>query len=198
MVVIVSLPGCAFMPFVFAPFVPSQVPKKITKRDGQPIRHFVGFRVQRRGISLMMHRVHRLCLLTMLLAVVAHAQHVKPNVKRQDAGGCAVIDSKFGPLSCPNGSSCGSYYTLQTEECNIDNEEDCEVLVPITVCCGKYATYEDGGDNCAFAKMKEPNVRSQLVELAKDNEILVPTCKGAYVPTRIAFREHKEMDHDRL
>jgi hypothetical protein len=39
--------------------------------------------------------------------------------------------------------------------------------------------------------MKDPHVRSRLLALAEDNDILVPTRGGAYVPARIAFRENK-------
>jgi hypothetical protein len=39
--------------------------------------------------------------------------------------------------------------------------------------------------------MKDPRTRSRILELAEDNEILVPTCSGAYVPARIAFRDRK-------
>lgn len=45
--------------------------------------------------------------------------------------------------------------------------------------------------SCAFTEMKDPHVRSRLLALAEDNDILVPTRGGAYVPARIAFRENK-------
>jgi hypothetical protein len=134
-------------------------------------------------------------MVLVLVAGMANAQ--LPNTRGsvpEEAGGCKVIDGKFGPLQCPNGSSCGTYYTLQTEECNLDNEPYCETLLPISVCCGRYGNYQDSGANCSLAKMKDPAVRSRLVELAKSNEILVPTCSGAYVPARIAFQQHKRID----
>jgi hypothetical protein len=37
-----------------------------------------------------------------------------------------------------------------------------------------------------------------MLELARNNEILVPTCSGAYIPARIAFRERKEKDNGGL
>lgn len=34
---------------------------------------------------------------------------------------CKNIGSKFGPITCPNKASRGSYYTLQTWNCNIES-----------------------------------------------------------------------------
>jgi hypothetical protein len=39
--------------------------------------------------------------------------------------------------------------------------------------------------------MKNRGVRSRILELAKTETLLVPTCNGAYVPAEIAFGEHK-------
>jgi len=49
---------------------------------------------------------------------------------------------------------------------------------------------------CTITEMKDPQVRSRILELAKDNEILVPTCSGAYIPAGIAFRQYLEKDKD--
>jgi hypothetical protein len=68
------------------------------------------------------------------------------------------------------------------------------MLLPIAVCCGKYPTYIDSGALCVITEMKEPHVRSRILELALENEILVPTCTGAYVPARTAFRKSKWRD----
>jgi len=105
---------------------------------------------------------------------------------------CSSVEGRSGPFRCPNGSACGTYYTLQTEGCNVDNE--CDSLVAFTVCCGKYPNYTNNG-LCGIAEMKDPRIRSRILDLAKNNEILVPTCSGAYVPARIAFREHRGKDN---
>jgi hypothetical protein len=128
-----------------------------------------------------MKKIWLVLLIVMLSAVVASAQREHA----QDVGACVSVDGKFGPLRCPI-SSCGTYYTLQTEQCTEDNE--CDMLLPISTCCGKFPSYVQGG-LCVITEMKDPRVRSHILELAKDNEILVPTCNGAYVPARLAFRQ---------
>lgn len=107
--------------------------------------------------------------------------------------GCGVLDFCCnGPYRCPNGSSCGSYVTASWEECNIDNEEFCVIQETESFCCGKYQIPVYEGDPCGLAEMKDPRARSRLLELAKDNEILVPTCRGAHLPAEIALRGRKE------
>jgi hypothetical protein len=49
-----------------------------------------------------------------------------------------ALDGTIGPIRCPNGSSCGSYYTAQTENCTEDNADQCSILEPESYCCGKY------------------------------------------------------------
>jgi hypothetical protein len=46
--------------------------------------------------------------------------------------------------------------------------------------------------------MKEPAIRLRVLELAEDSEILVPTCTGAYIPARIAFRGYKDRSNGGL
>jgi hypothetical protein len=109
---------------------------------------------------------------------------------------CASVDGETGPVRCPS-SACGTYYTLQTESCNEDNE--CDYLTAISVCCGQYPNYQVS-DLCLITEMKDPGVRSRIAELAEEegSEILVRTCSGAYIPARIAFRAHKERNNGGL
>jgi hypothetical protein len=106
--------------------------------------------------------------------------------------------SMFGPINCPNGSSCGQYYTYQSEKC--DGHNVCVPVNPITICsgvhnsCKGYDAAEPGDDYCLSAEMKEPGAKSRILELAKINQILVPTCSGAYVPAKAAFREKSERE----
>jgi len=83
----------------------------------------------------------------------------------------------------------------QGEDCDIDNEGMRFVLVPTSFCCDKYHIPLPT-DPCLFTEMRDPHVRSRLLELAEENDILVPTCSGAYVPARIAFREQKGKGND--
>ena len=71
------------------------------------------------------------------------------------------------------------------------------MLVPNSFCCDKYHIPLPE-DSCLFTEMKDPHARSRLLELAEENDILVPTCSGAYVPARIAFRENKGEDNGGL
>lgn len=107
-------------------------------------------------------------------------------------GGCAAVDGTFGPLRCPNGSSCGTYSTLTTELCATDNEDYCDMLIAFPVCCGKYNALVDTGDPCLITELRDRRNRSRILELAIDDEILVPSCSGAYIPARIALREKRE------
>jgi hypothetical protein len=103
---------------------------------------------------------------------------------------CGVVDTVNGPFRCPNGASCGTYYTPNFEQCDIDNEDECEFWDPLAFCCARYNLKLNPGDPCAFAKVKDPRARALLIELAEDNEILVPTCQGAYLPLEVVLRGH--------
>jgi len=101
---------------------------------------------------------------------------------------CQSVIGYTGPYNCPNGSKCGQYINFSVDTCNLD---DCTMLVPYNVCCNAYPNYQVGG-GCSMAEMKSPRVRRRILELAEENEILVPTCSGAYIPARIAFRQYHE------
>ena len=106
---------------------------------------------------------------------------------------CGIFKSRFGPIRCPN-SGCGArYYTTQIAKCV--SAEACLYWVPSPVCCGQYSTLVDGGD-CIITEFKDPKARSRIFQFAGNNDILVPTFSGAYVPARIALRERKGGNHD--
>ncbi len=139
-----------------------------------------------------MTRVILAALFAVLSCAVALTQQSKPQSSREHqppgAYGCAAVEGENGPIRCPNGSGCGSYYNIATQDCNIENEDECMVLEPYSNCCGAYPNYIAYG-SCIFTEMRFPRVRSAILELASDYEILVPTCSGAYVPARIAFHD---------
>jgi hypothetical protein len=144
-----------------------------------------------------MDRSSWLLAFTLLSLATASAQHFasQVSVKSSDVS-CQSVESQNGPFRCPNGSSCGTYVTLSTETCNIEYPV-CNILAPVSYCCGRFPI-DAPSDPCAFTKMRDPLVRSRILELAEENDILIPTCSGAYVPARIAFREHKEKDNGGL
>jgi len=144
-----------------------------------------------------MDRVHWLLAFVLLTVAAAYGQRsTGQSPIRQDTG-CEVVDLWNGPYQCPNGSSCGTYNTVSGEACNIDNGADCVVLVPTSFCCGRYHIPLPQ-DACLITEAKDPHARSRLLELAEENDILVPTCSGAYVPAGIALREHKGKDNGGL
>jgi hypothetical protein len=110
--------------------------------------------------------------------------------------GCVAVSGN-GPYRCPNGSGCGTYYTYSGGDCNVDNEASCMTMQIVSFCCGKYPI-NTPIDPCLITKMNNPLVRRRILELAEDNEILVPTCNGAYVPAKIAFRDHKDRGYGGL
>jgi hypothetical protein len=95
-----------------------------------------------------------------------------------------------GRTVAPMDRAVGTYYTVTGEDCNEDNEETCTTLTPYSYCCGKFSNVWPT-DECLIAKLKDPHVRERILELAEDNEILVPTCSGAYVPANLVLRPHK-------
>jgi hypothetical protein len=127
-----------------------------------------------------------------LSVVVACAQQTGP--VPQGAGPC-VSPHTNGPYRCPK-TSCGTYTTVTSDDCNIDNEDNCQSLVPVSICCGAYTNYAAGGDPCLITEMRDPRNKARILELAEEYEILVPICSGAYVPARIALAEHKKKGKD--
>jgi hypothetical protein len=93
-----------------------------------------------------------------------------------------------------------NHFTYNRSKC--DGHSACAVMNPVTICgrvgCKGYDVAEPG-DDCLITELREPGVKSRILELAEADEILIPTCSGAYIPARIAFRQEKlEWARDRL
>ena len=86
---------------------------------------------------------------------------------------------------------CGATFTSLRIDGNCKADEECESFTATTFCCGALTHYEQDGWDCFGTEMQNASVQKHLLELAKTNEVLVPTCHGAYVPARIAFRQRK-------
>jgi hypothetical protein len=123
---------------------------------------------------------------------VAVAGFACAQARSQAEGGCSAVEGTFGPLRCPNGSSCGTYSTLTTEPCTIDNQSFCDMLIAFPVCCGKYSSLIDSGDQCLITELRDRDNRLRILELAEDEEVLVASCGGAYFPARIALRDNNK------
>jgi hypothetical protein len=143
-------------------------------------------------------RISRWLLSSVLLSLVAASGQQtsgQGSVRSSDVS-CMSYPYANGPYQCPNGSSCGTYVTYSGLDCSVEFPS-CNVLAPTSFCCGKFPI-NTPSDPCLFTEMRDPHVRSRLLELAADNDILVPTCSGAYVPARIAFRGNKGKDNGGL
>lgn len=104
---------------------------------------------------------------------------------------CEDVLQSF-PVSCPNGSSCGTYRSFVGDTCNVDDL--CIYLVPVYYCCQKYVNYEEASLCRIAKKMQDERYRSTILELAKYHEVLIPNCQGAYVPARLAFAHAQSKD----
>ena len=109
-------------------------------------------------------------------------------------GKCVTLNYVY-PIRCPN-SGCGELYPAYLSE-GCDLEGPCVYLGYTSWCCGQYMNVQVQG-RCLLAEMKGKRVRSRILELAKKNEIVVPTCSGAYVPARIALQEGGERNNGGL
>lgn len=58
----------------------------------------------------------------------------------KEVGGCEVVDSVNGPYRCPNQGCGATYYTFTTEDC-FDSDGFCEMLIPVSICCGAFGNY---------------------------------------------------------
>jgi len=50
-------------------------------------------------------------------------------------------------------------------------------------------------DYCNFTDLKREPMRSRILELAKERDLIVPTCSGAYAPARMVLRPDEERSH---
>lgn len=100
------------------------------------------------------------------------------------SGTCAVdIQGTVG--TCGNSAGCSDVYPITWPGDACDFTGSCEYFVNTTTsCCGiqGYSYLTDSGTTCEWAKFKDPKMRQDLIELAKTENILIPDCRGAYVP----------------
>lgn len=136
------------------------------------------------------------CLLVVLLPAVFNGQTPSGPTPQVEQG-CAAFQSRFPGIRCPNAGCGETYTTYMSEACNIDNGAFCTDFQPQFFCCNHFVINVPNGV-CLFTKMREPRVRSRILELSKKNTILVPTCTGAYIPATVAFKSAEEKNNDGL
>jgi hypothetical protein len=80
-----------------------------------------------------------------------------------------------------NNAGCGeTFVNYGATSCTFSGN-GCFYFTPITICCGTYSNYTEDG-YCNLAKLQDNQVRLKLLELAQTTDLLIPNCKGAYVP----------------
>jgi hypothetical protein len=99
-----------------------------------------------------------------LVTSLGQGSLVKGSVSPQDTGCAYYPYPPNGPFTCTQGLSCGQYWTISYgEQCNVENLESCNVLEPISYCCGKYhATWPI--DPCMITEMKDAHSRNRRGE----------------------------------
>lgn len=61
-----------------------------------------------------------------------------------------------------------------------------------TNCCGIYQIYYDYSPwGCFWTKLQDAKFESKLAQLNQTEEILVPSCNGAYIPFQTAVKSKK-------
>lgn len=139
-------------------------------------------------------------LSVLLLAAAALAQSTSRGNVATAAGGQSVSPDYTGcanliavqPIRCPN-QGCGETHPAVVYEplCDPDSPYLCIDLQYGTWCCGAYQNYVDTGD-CIYAEVRHDPLKSRILELAKERDILVPTCGSAYVPAGLVLRAGRE------
>lgn len=105
------------------------------------------------------------------------------------SGVCAV-NVTFDVLTCGNSAGCSDVYPVTWIGDPCDFTGACEYFVNTTTsCCGiqGYSYLTDSGTTCEWAKLKDPGIRKELLELTANEDILIPNCSGAYVPATAAL-----------
>lgn len=95
------------------------------------------------------------------------------------------------PVNCPNAGCHEQFPSLLLDRCGIGGFGPCQYFVKISWCCGAYQNWSSPS-NCLMTEMNDRSLRQRIFTLAKEEEILVPTCHGAYIPAMIAFKADLE------
>jgi hypothetical protein len=127
-----------------------------------------------------MRKTSRFLVPMLLLAPWAFGQ------RPPEAGGCKNVSGTISGIRCPYPGCGETYSVLVDSECN--DGSPCNQLLPVSTCCGKGGSFMDTGDPCLITELRSPIRQQRIIELARDWQVLVPTCGGAYVPASIALR----------
>jgi hypothetical protein len=124
----------------------------------------------------------------------------------------------LSPLSRAQVTNCGSSLNINNGACQTPTCSDvfprtslndcnfsvCDMYVKTTTfCCSLRIRYFSGpGGPCLLANLKDPESRAKVRALAETEDILIPTCGGAYVPASALKQEllpadEPNVDHQR-
>jgi len=112
----------------------------------------------------------------------------------QDQPTCAGTDL-LTRAYCPVDGCHERYTNYQMVAC--DDTNGCELYIPVTICCGSFANYADGGP-CNYTKFKDPQSRMGLEELASAGDFMIPDCQGALVPASVMLKQVQLADVARI
>jgi hypothetical protein len=100
---------------------------------------------------------------------------------------CKVINSPTYSY-CPNPGCHERFPRTPMSDCYLG--EVCSYVKTQTFCCGAYQIQVYGGSNCIMTEYRDQKTSSKVLELARENEILIPSCSGALVPARLVLRSN--------
>jgi hypothetical protein len=139
-------------------------------------------------------KTKHLLLLTLVIGLVgvAGAQQVVEQPP-DGGGGGSLCRSLIGAADrvCFNADGCvgiGSIPLL--DSCNLD--QSCYNWQSYNYDCGCDGAAVQGYIGvgyCMMAELKGPKARSEILELARREDILVPSCQGIYLPAQFILRE---------
>jgi hypothetical protein len=95
---------------------------------------------------------------------------------------------------CANQFGCtGEYPLMSLNPCMFHGNSDCYAFVSTSMdCCyigQNFWEYDPHG--CGWTKLKDTKIESELALLSETEEILIPSCSGAYIPFSPAKREER-------
>jgi hypothetical protein len=106
------------------------------------------------------------------------------------SGTCAQ-DVTVSEGQCGNSAGCSDIYpiTWAGDPCDPWSGACVYFVWTTTSCCniGGYPYLIESGNYCYFGMLKDPLKRKELVELAKNTPMLVPNCRGVYVPAEFVI-----------
>lgn len=91
-------------------------------------------------------------------------------------------------VRCFSANCQGGFQQPFIESCGVGPVQCFEFEDLSIPCCGIPTDELTSLGNCEISELKNPEVRSRTLELAKRVRLLIPTCQGIYVPAIAALK----------